>query len=60
LLVFDNLEIVTDEEVFQFHRELPGLNKALVTSRHRPGEGEEIIRLEGFDESEASQFLQGH
>lgn len=59
LLVVDNLETVTDEEVFQFLRELPETRKAHLTSRHRIGEGERVIRLESFDESEASQFLQG-
>jgi tetratricopeptide (TPR) repeat protein len=57
LLVVDNLETVTDQEVMQFLRDIPEPSKALVTSRHRIGQGERVIRLEGFDSVEAIKFI---
>lgn len=57
LLIVDNLETITDPGVFTFLRDLPEPSKALVTSRQRLGQGEKVIRLEGFSNDDAKEFL---
>lgn len=57
LLIVDNLETVSDQTVFDFLRDLPTPSKALVTSRHRIGQGERVVRLDGFAPEEARRFL---
>lgn len=60
LLIWDNLETLhTDEQlkIFEFLRQLPAPNKALVTSRRRVGEAAVTVRLGSLSESEATELI---
>lgn len=56
LLVIDNLETVTDEELLSFLREVPDPTKVLITTRHRIDVAY-VIRLTGISESEAIALI---
>lgn len=56
LLIWDNLETLTEDErdrISEFLRRLPGVNKAIVTSRRRTGESAVTIRLDRLSEEAA-------
>jgi tetratricopeptide (TPR) repeat protein len=56
LLIWDNLETLTKDErdgISEFLRRLPGVNKAIITSRRRTGESALTLRLDRLSEEAA-------
>ena len=57
LLIVDNFEVVTDEDLHVFLRDLPEPSKAVITSRHHIGTGERVINIGGLPTDEAIRLL---
>ncbi|MEK9150370.1 MAG: NB-ARC domain-containing protein, partial [Candidatus Desantisbacteria bacterium] len=60
LLIIDNLETLSEEEaeaIGRFLRRTPNTTKTIITSRHRLGEGEQVVRLKGMEREEAIPLL---
>lgn len=58
LIVLDNLESLKNpEEIWEFLRATPLSTKALITSRHRIGYGEDVINMDRLSEEDSKLLL---
>lgn len=57
LLVLDNLETISSEEILEFMREVPDNSKVLITSRHGLGELERRYKLDGLNQRDALLYF---
>lgn len=57
LLVLDNLETISSEEIIDFMKEIPENSKVLITSRHGLGELERRYKLDGLNQRDAILYF---
>lgn len=57
LLVVDNLETISSEEILDFLKNVPETSKVLITSRHGLGELERRYKLEGLNQKDAVTYF---
>jgi len=57
LLVLDNLETISSEEIIDFMKNIPESSKVLITSRHGLGELERRYKIDGLNQKDATTYF---
>ncbi len=60
LLIIDNFEIITDQEVLTWMQRIPARSRVLITSSHHPLERAWHLRLEGLTGDDALDLIRWH